>query len=235
MSSESLILLLESATESCSVALSKGETLIAEKCSFVGKAHDTLMAPFIDEILKENNVKVSDLAAVAVSQGPGSYMGLRIGVSLAKGIAYAGGCKIIGVSTLAAIARCALDNTSFNAELIVPMIDAGRMEVYTATFNSNGEQLTKTEAKILTKESFSEEIASKRVLFAGNGVEKFKKLLESEGVNLSNSLFMNQLPKAAGLRVEATKKLEAGDLADLAYFQPEYLKEFIPGKQKKLL
>ena len=109
------------------------------------------------------------------------------------------------------------------------------MEVYTATFNSVGEQLTKTEAKILTKESFSEEIASKRVLFAGNGVEKFKKLLESEGINISNSLFMNQLPKAAGLRVEATKKLEAGDLADLAYFQPEYLKEFIPGKQKKLL
>ena len=156
-------------------------------------------------------------------------------LKLAKGIAYAGGCKIIGVSTLAAIARCALDTASFNADLIIPMIDAGRMEVYTATFNSNGEQLTKTEAKILTKESFSKEIATQRVLFAGNGVEKFKNLLESEGVDISNSLFMNQLPKAAGLRVEATKKLEAGDLANLAYFQPEYLKDFIPGKQKKLL
>ena len=108
------ILLIESATDTCSAALSDGQTLLAQKICRIGKSHDTILAPFAESILSENGLKAKDLAAVAVSEGPGSYMGLRIGVSLAKGIAYAANTKLIGISTLEVIAQCALDAPSYS-------------------------------------------------------------------------------------------------------------------------
>ncbi len=233
---DKFILLVESATDTCSAALSDGDVLLAQKVCRIARSHDTVLAPLVDGILKENGVKSSELAAVAVSEGPGSYMGLRIGVSLAKGIAYAAKTRLIGISTLAVIARCAVEETGQRFSHIVPMIDAGRMEVYTAVFDGDCLQKEKTEARILDENSFRNLLEEGPVLFAGNGAPKFGRLLEEKlGALPKNATILDQAPLASGLRTDAAKALEEGRFADLAYFQPFYLKEFIPGKQKKLL
>jgi tRNA threonylcarbamoyladenosine biosynthesis protein TsaB len=228
------ILLLETATDSCSVALSENSNIIAEKYINQPKAHASLLARYICDILQENNLTMEDCSAVAVSKGPGSYTGLRVGVSCAKGLCYGASKPLISVCTLATIAQMALDNNLYTGEgdfLIVPMIDARRMEVYTANFNSKGEQLTPVEAKILDKTSYAAELAAGPVLFTGNGAEKFKELV---GDN-PNAFFAPQEPHAAGMRVIAANKLEAGEFEDNAYFEPFYLKDFVAGKPKKLL
>ncbi len=226
-----IILLIETATESCSVALTCNNDIIAERYIKQPKAHATLLAPYILELLEENGLSVKDCTAIAVSSGPGSYTGLRVGVSCAKGLCYGANKPLIAINTLAAIAQLAKDNNPLiNPAFIVPMIDAGRMEVYTATYNSNGEELTTTEAKILDENSFSEELSRGTVLFTGNGALKFKPL-----VSHPNAIFYEQLPHAIGMRILATKKLKEHKFEDNAYFEPFYLKDFIPGKPKKLL
>lgn len=231
---ENYILLLETATDSCSVALTKGNEIIAEKYINQPKAHASLLARYICDILEENNLKMDDCSGVAVSKGPGSYTGLRVGVSCAKGLCYGSGKPLISVCTLATIAQMAIDNKLYTGEgdfLIVPMIDARRMEVYTANFNSKGEQLTDVEAKILDENSYASELAAGPVLFTGNGAEKFKDLV---GGN-PNAYFAPQEPHASGMRVIAAGKLKKGEFEDNAYFEPFYLKDFVAGKPKKLL
>ena len=228
------ILLLETATDSCSVALSENSNIIAEKYINQPKAHASLLVRYICDILEENNLTMEDCSAVAVSKGPGSYTGLRVGVSCAKGLCSGASKPLISVCTLATIAQMALDNNLYTGEgdfLIVPMIDARRMEVYTANFNSKGEQLTPVEAKILDETSYAAELAAGPVLFTGNGAEKFKELV---GDN-PNAFFAPQEPHAAGMRVIAANKLEAEEFEDNAYFEPFYLKDFVAGKPKKLL
>ena len=228
------ILLLETATDSCSVALANSDNVIAEKYINQPKAHASLLARYICDILEENNLKMDDCSAVAVSKGPGSYTGLRVGVSCAKGLCYGAGKPLISVCTLATIAQMAIDNKLYTGQgdfLIVPMIDARRMEVYTANFNSKGEQLTPVEAKILDENSYAAELAAGPVLFTGNGAEKFKDLV---GGN-PNAYFAPQEPHACGMRVIAADKLEKEDFEDNAYFEPFYLKDFVAGKPKKLL
>ena len=239
-----IILLIETATESCSVALSDGNRVIAEKYINEPKAHATLLAKYIKDILQENNLTINDCTGVAVSEGPGSYTGLRVGVSCAKGLCYGADKPLIAVGTLSAIAQCALDNSNIRDAvaklkestnrnlplLIVPMIDARRMEVYTALFNENGEQITPTQAKILDENSFAQELESSIVLFTGNGSEKFKPL-----VNHPNAIFAEQLPHATGMRLIAENMLNKKEFKDCAYFEPFYLKDFVAGKPKKLL
>lgn len=239
------IILLETATDSCSVALSDGESLIAEKYSAVPKAHDTLLAKITEEILQEHGLKATDCKAVAVSSGPGSYMGLRIAASLAKGLAYGADIDLISVGTLDVIAQCAIDSglpekvagiEKGENFTIVPMIDAGRMEVYTANYSPECEELTKIEAKILNSGSYKEELSEGKILFTGNGAEKFRRMLEQElGTIPENAFFAEQIPHASGLRIKAYRALQKGLKEDCAYFQPFYLKDFIPGKSKKLL
>lgn len=231
---EKYILLIETATDSCSVALARGKEIVAEKYINQPKAHATLLARYICDILEENGLNMEGCSAVAVSKGPGSYTGLRVGVSCAKGLCYGAGKPLISVCTLATIARMALDNKLYRGDgdfLIVPMIDARRMEVYTANFNSKGEQLTPVEARILDENSYAAELAAGPVLFTGNGAEKFRELVASN----PNAYFAPQEPHAAGMRVIAADKLEAGEFEDNAYFEPFYLKDFIAGKPKKLL
>lgn len=231
---EKYILLIETATDSCSVALAREKEIVAEKYINQPKAHATLLARYICDILEENGLNMEDCSAVAVSKGPGSYTGLRVGVSCAKGLCYGAGKPLISVCTLATIARMALDNKLYRGEgdfLIVPMIDARRMEVYTANFNSKGEQLTPVEARILDENSYAAELAAGPVLFTGNGAEKFRELVAGN----PNAYFAQQEPHAAGMRVIAADKLEAGEFEDNAYFEPFYLKDFIAGKPKKLL
>ena len=167
-----------------------------------------------------------------MSEGPGSYTGLRVGVSCAKGLCYGANKPLIAVGTLDTIAQCAIDNglTDDDTYLIVPMIDARRMEVYTASFNSKGEAISKTEAVILNEDSFKEELEKGKVLFTGNGAEKFKTL-----VNHPNAIFAEQLPHATGMRVIAAECLNKKEFKDAAYFEPFYLKDFVAGKPKKLL
>ena len=229
---ENIILLLETATESCSVALSSGNKIIAEKYINEPKSHASLLAKYIQDILSENNITIQDCSAVAVSEGPGSYTGLRVGVSCAKGLCYGANKPLIGVGTLDTIAQCAIDNglTDNDTYLIVPMIDARRMEVYTASFNSKGEAISKTEALILDENSFKDELEKGKVLFTGNGAEKFKTL-----TNHPNAIFAEQLPHASGMRIIASECLNKKEFKDSAYFEPFYLKDFVAGKPKKLL
>ncbi|MEG1898768.1 MAG: tRNA (adenosine(37)-N6)-threonylcarbamoyltransferase complex dimerization subunit type 1 TsaB [Bacteroidales bacterium] len=229
-----LILLLETATESCSVALSLGNNVIAEKYINQPKAHASLLAKYIQDILAENHLTINDCAAIAVSEGPGSYTGLRVGASCAKGICYGAKKPLIAVGTLSIIAQLAIDNSLLKTDspyLIVPMIDARRMEVYTATFNSKGEQLTKTDALVLNETCFYKELSKGKVLFTGNGALKFKPMVE----NNTNAFFAEQLPHALGMRLYAETALKNKKFEDCAYFEPFYLKEFIAGKPKKLL
>ncbi len=229
-----IILLIETATDSCSVALSKGNDIISEKYINQPKAHASVLAVYIDQILKENNLSIKDCAAVAVSKGPGSYTGLRVGVSCAKGLCYGANIPLISVCTLATIAQLAIDNNKDMVNppcTIVPMIDARRMEVYTANFSHNGKQLTEVSAKILDETSYNSELASGTVLFTGNGAQKYKPMVESN----PNALFAPSELHAKGMRVVAAEKLAKGEFEDIAYFEPFYLKEFVAGKPKKLL
>ena len=228
------ILLIETATDSCSVALSRNSEIISEKFINEPKAHASVIGGYVTDILAENSISMADCSAVAVSKGPGSYTGLRVGVSIAKGLCYGAGKPLISVCTLATIAQMALDNNLYTGEgdfTIIPMIDARRMEVYTANFNSKGEQLTPVEAKILDENSYAAELAAGPVLFTGNGAEKFKELVG----NNPNAYFAPQAPHATGMRVIASAKLKAGEFEDNAYFEPFYLKDFVAGKPKKLL
>lgn len=231
---DNIILLIETATDSCSVALSKGSEIIAEKYINQPKAHASTLAVYIDDILKENSLTIHDCAAVAVSKGPGSYTGLRVGVSCAKGLCYGAGKPLISVCTLATIAQLAIDEglcSSNEPYTIVPMIDARRMEVYTANFNSCGEQLSQVNAKILDEHSYDELLDKGKVLFTGNGAEKYKPLI---GDN-NNAIFAPAELHAKGMRVVASNKLAKGEFEDIAYYEPFYLKEFVAGKPKKLL
>ena len=228
------ILLIETATDACSVALTKNGETVSEKFINEPKAHASVIGGYVTDILAENGITMANCSAVAVSKGPGSYTGLRVGVSCAKGLCYGASKPLISVCTLATIAQMAIDNNLYKGEgdfLIIPMIDARRMEVYTANFNSKGEQLTPVEAKILDENSYAAELAAGPVLFTGNGAEKFKELVG----NNPNAYFAPQAPHATGMRVIASAKLEAGEFEDNAYFEPFYLKDFVAGKPKKLL
>lgn len=229
-----LFLLIETATECCSVALSRGESLINEKYINSPKVHASILAPFIRDILVENKLSISELNAVAVSEGPGSYTGLRVGASCAKGICFGSNIPLIGVSTLAAIAQMVIDSKIMDAKeeyIIAPMIDAGRMEVYTAIFSSKGKQITNTSAMILDENSFSNELNKCKVIFTGNGAQKFFPLVSAN----PNAILQANTPHASGLRVRANEIYSNGEFKDSAYFEPFYLKDFIPGKPKKIL
>jgi tRNA threonylcarbamoyladenosine biosynthesis protein TsaB len=224
-----LILLIESATEVCSVCLAKDGKIQGMRETSDEKSHATRLALFVDELLKEAEISARDLDAVAISMGPGSYTGLRIGVSLAKGIGYAASIPLIAISTLESLANQALNHlTLTNTDLtdtscIVPMIDARRMEVYCAVYNKNLQEIKATEALILEENSFFEALNKGKVYFAGNGAFKTKELITHpnafilEGVELS----------ATGMIDAAEKKFNAGAFENLAYFEPYYLKDFV--------
>lgn len=228
------ILLLETAAEACSVALSDRGKIVVEKYTDIPKSHASAIAVFIDNIFKETGISARDLSAVAVSGGPGSYTGLRVGVSCAKGLCYGAGIPLIAVNTLEVIAQCAIDNNLVkDASYIVPMIDARRMEVYTATFTPECTMTSPSTALVLVPESFNRELGEGKVLFTGNGAEKFMGLVPEK--SRANVLFAPQLPYASGLRIRAHKSLQKKEFENCAYFEPFYLKDFIAGKPKNLL
>ncbi len=218
----SYILNIETATKNCSVSLAKnGETLICKEISEQGYSHAEKLHVFIDEILKESVIAMSDLKAIAVSQGPGSYTGLRIGVSSAKGLCYGLQIPLIAIDTLSTLAIQVQNEDG----LIVPMIDARRMEVYCAIFNSKKEMIREVQAEILTEESFINE--TEKIYFIGDSNEKAKSVL-----NKSNFIFLDNIiyPSANEMGAISHTKFLKDDFVDVAYFEPYYLKDFMFAK-----
>ncbi|MBO2543944.1 tRNA (adenosine(37)-N6)-threonylcarbamoyltransferase complex dimerization subunit type 1 TsaB [Salegentibacter sp. BDJ18] len=217
-----LILCLETATTNCSVALSKdGVQLALKEDKSNNYSHAEKLHVFIDEILKENNFAVTDLDAIAVSKGPGSYTGLRIGVSTAKGLCFSLDIPLISIATLASLAA----QVELEKGFIIPMLDARRMEVYSAVFDQNLKNIRETKAEVLDESSFIEFLEKKKTVFIGNGVEKFEEICKH-----SNAKFISdKLPSAREMCSLAEAKYKISDTEDVAYFEPYYLKDFIAG------
>ncbi len=220
-----IILNLETATTNCSVSLSKeGNTMILKEDYDKNYSHAERLHIYIDEVLKSAHVKPNQLDAIAISKGPGSYTGLRIGVSAAKGLCFALNKPLISISTLEALAHQVKDCEG----VIVAMLDARRMEVYAAIFDSNYNQIRETQAEILNGLSFSTYLEKGKVFFIGNGVEKTKTLISHP-----NAIFIeDKLPTAKEIGLLADHKYKIGDFEDVAYFEPYYLKDFVALKPK---
>ncbi|MDA3893818.1 MAG: tRNA (adenosine(37)-N6)-threonylcarbamoyltransferase complex dimerization subunit type 1 TsaB [Salinivirgaceae bacterium] len=224
-----LILNIETSTPVCSASLAENGKLVALKESFEDRSHASLLTVFIDELFKEQNIDAGKLHAVSVSEGPGSYTGLRIGVSVAKGICYAKNIPLIAVNTLQTMALMALQELKDSSVLYCPMIDARRMEVYSALFNSEWVQKRKTIAEIIDENSYKAELAKGKVAFLGNGAQKCIDFINSE-----NALFLNDIyPSAKYMATLAQQAFDRNDFKDVAYFEPFYLKDFVATIPKK--
>ena len=220
-----IILSIETSTTNCSVSLSKnGETLALKEDNNANYSHAESLHVFIDDVLKSANINKRDIDAIAVSKGPGSYTGLRIGVSAAKGLCYALDKPLISISTLHALAH----QVNIQEGVIVSMLDARRMEVYSAIYDSEFNLFRNIEAQILDEFSFKEELKNGKVFFVGNGTEKTKALISHD-----NAIYIdNKVPSANEMSALANAKYKIGDTEDVAYFEPFYLKDFIALKPK---
>ncbi len=217
------ILCIETATTNCSVALSVNGSVIALKEDYnTSYSHAERLHVYIEELLLKNNISKSQLTAIAVSKGPGSYTGLRIGVSAAKGLCFALDIPLISVPTLDSLAYQVKEKEG----VIVSMLDARRMEVYSAIYNAeNKKQLRETRAEVLDENSFSDYLEKGNVYFIGDGVEKFKTICSHK-----NAIFIEgKLPSANNMGLLANEKHKKSDIEDVAYFEPYYLKDFIAG------
>lgn len=220
------ILNIETATTNCSVSLSKeGKTIVLKEDNSKNYSHAESLHVFIDAVLKEAGITPKDLDAIAISKGPGSYTGLRIGVSAAKGLCFALNKPLISVSTLQALAHQVVCNDG----VIIAMLDARRLEVYAAIFNSNFEEVKEAEAQILDYNAFAEQLNAGNVYFIGSGVEKTKALITH-----SNAIFIeDKYPSAKQMSLLAYNKFKMNDFEDVAYFEPYYLKDFVALKSSK--
>lgn len=213
------ILNIETATKNCSVAVAKdGITLFCKELAEEGYSHAEKLHVFIEQVLKELQLSFKDLSAVAVSQGPGSYTGLRIGVSAAKGLCFALNIPLIAIDTLESLAMQAKGVEGF----IVPMIDARRMEVYSAVFNSNLKKTREVHAEILTPDSFSEIHDS--LYFVGDCATKSKTVLHQPNHFYLDAIVYPSAKEMSGLSYDKFQKKET---VDVAYFEPYYLKDFV--------
>lgn len=213
------ILNIETATKNCSVAIAKdGQTLICSEIAEEGYSHAEKLHVFIEGVLQQSGVAFRDLSAIAVSQGPGSYTGLRIGVSAAKGLCYALGIPLIAIDTLQILAS----QVSIDNGLIVPMLDARRMEVYSAVFDKNHQKIRPTEAEIITAESFAD--YDETLYFVGDCAQKCQSVLSR-----ANFIFLQQVvyPSAREMSALGYEKYKKSDTVDVAYFEPHYLKDFM--------
>ena len=219
------ILSLETATTNCSVSLSKdGETIVLKEDNDKSYSHAERLHVYIDTVLQEANIGKSVIDAIAVSKGPGSYTGLRIGVSAAKGLCFALDKPLISIPTLDALAH----QVSIKEGVIISMLDARRMEVYSAVYDSNYKQIRETQAQILDEHSFSDYLEKGKVYFIGNGVEKTKMLIKHPNANFIE----DKLPSANEMSKLSYDKYKVNDAEDVAYFEPYYLKDFVALKPK---
>lgn len=213
------ILNIETATKNCSVSLAKnGETILCKEIAEQGYSHAEKLHVFIEEIIKETGIGINDLNGIAVSKGPGSYTGLRIGVSSAKGLCFALGIPLISVDTLQVLAKKVVVKDG----LIVPMLDARRMEVYSAVFNNNHDKIKGVQAEILTENSYAE--ITDTIYFIGDCQEKCKTVLVKDNFHFLSEIVS---PSANEMSALSFQKFINTDFEDVAYFEPFYLKDFL--------
>jgi tRNA threonylcarbamoyladenosine biosynthesis protein TsaB len=233
-----LILNIETSTEVCSVNISRNGLLIAERESTEGMNHSRLLTVYIDELINETGIPASGIDAVAVSKGPGSYTGLRIGVSVAKGLCYSLEIPLIALGTLDAAGKYVAENhekylpddNHAMQTLFCPMIDARRMEVYTAIYNFKGEKLEPVSAKIIDQNSYTGLLQNHRILFFGNGAQKCRQALVH-----SNAVFTGPDKASARFMIKYTEeKYKINQWEDVAYFEPFYLKDFVATVPRKI-
>ena len=226
-----LILTLETASKSCSLALSENgivlESIDYNEGTF---SHSEKLHLFIEDLCAKAKKSLSNLDAIAVSKGPGSYTGLRIGVSSAKGLCYGLDIPLISVETLEVLCRTyVLENKVNPTDLLIPMLDARRMEVYTAVFDTNFLKIKDTEALILEPNSYEKFLNMTHCHFIGDGAEKSKDLYQGENTSFSPITF----PSARAIAELVEQKFQSTDFEDVAYFEPYYLKDFVDGKKNK--
>jgi len=226
-----MIICLESATSTCSVALCDKGKVISLKESETGRSHASLLTVFIDELLKEAGLKITELEAVAVSKGPGSYTGLRIGVSVAKGMAYGALIPLIGIDTTFSLFSGFISSKEglSASDLFCPLIDARRMEVYYSICDINGNTVKGIHAEIMDKESFSEIPVSSRIFFFGDGTAKCSNVIKRRNVVFDEDFRIS----ASYMSKPAYEALKKHRYEDVAYFEPFYLKDFIATKPVK--
>ena len=234
-----LILSIETGTDICSVALANDGELMALRESDEGRDHAKKVALFVDELLRETGVQPSDIDAIAVGKGPGSYTGLRIGVSFAKGMCYALSIPLIAIGSLDALTEVAredfeagildVEEADWAQAKLCPMVDARRMEVYAQVFDVEGTAQSDVVAEVVTEESFKEWRAEGKFVIFGNGAKKCAEVLP-------DAIIESVVPSARGIVRLAEEAFNAGKFEDLAYFEPFYLKDFIviPSKKKLL-
>lgn len=222
----SLILNIETATKNCSVSLAEnGKTITLKEVNDGGYSHAENLHVFIQDVLKEANKTLKNVDAVAVSKGPGSFTGLRIGVSTVKGLCYALEIPLISTSTLKSLAL----QVNTNDGLVVPMLDARRMEVYSAVFTSDNSEVREIQAQILDINSFEKYLDKNKVYFIGDGVTKTKEIITH-----TNAFFIDgKLPSANEMAQLSYQKFLQKDFEDVAYFEPFYLKNFVTTAKRK--
>jgi tRNA threonylcarbamoyladenosine biosynthesis protein TsaB len=223
------ILNIETSTEVCSVALASEGRLLHLRENLAGQNHAQLLTVYIRELLDESKCTMEQIEAVAVSGGPGSYTGLRIGVSVAKGICYASHLPLIAITSLEAMAHYVMNNLQSlhpmetDKILFCPMIDARRMEVYTAFYDKTGEMVRGIKADIIDHQSYIPFLENNTVLFFGNGASKCR-----EAITHHNAIFINNIHTSATNMIPlAERDFELKKYADIAYFEPFYLKDFV--------
>lgn len=219
---------IETATKNCSVSVAdKGNILAIKELNNGNYSHAEVLHPFIVDVLKQVKLTSKNIDAVAVSKGPGSYTGLRIGVSAAKGLCFAFEKPLISIDTLTSLSY----SISINKGFIIPMLDARRMEVYASVYDVNHKQVREIKAEIIDSNSFSEYLKEDKVYFLGDGSHKCKEIIQHE-----NAIFIDgRYPSAKEMAQLSYAKYKINDIENVAYFEPFYLKDFvvIPEKKKK--
>lgn len=218
----SLILSLETSTTVCSVAIHRGQDLLASAEVHIEQSHASKLAVLIDEVKKLAGIELNELRAIAISSGPGSYTGLRIGTSTAKGLCYALGIPLISINTLELLAY-QMKEVNINKAFLCPMIDARRMEVYCLLTDDKLRVKQPTEAKVIDEFSFSDQLETQSIIFFGNGSAKCKNVITHR-----NALFINDIyPSAKQVGMMAYQKLLDKEVEDVSNAEPFYLKEFL--------
>ncbi|MCH8318885.1 MAG: tRNA (adenosine(37)-N6)-threonylcarbamoyltransferase complex dimerization subunit type 1 TsaB [Bacteroidetes bacterium] len=228
----SLILSIETSTKVCSVALHKQGTLVAHDEIIAEKSHAEILTILTKNIISGSGFNFNQIDAIAISKGPGSYTGLRIGTSTAKGLCYALEKPLIAINTLQAMAYEIINlhpeysGSIFNLQssILCPMLDARRMEVYYAMFNASNEFIKDTSAEIMDEFSFKDVLPASKVIFFGEGMDKCKPILSKH----ENAIFLDDIfPSAKNIGYLATSRYKENDFEDVAYFEPFYLKDFV--------
>lgn len=218
-----LILAIESSSINCSVSVFNGMDLLSTVEKQEANIHASAITLFIEEALKSARVTLEDLSAIAVGKGPGSYTGLRIGVSTAKGLCYALNKPLIACNSLRSLTESAIERSQKENSIYCPLIDARRMEVYTCYYNHQSKLIKEVEAIIIDEHTFEKDLTEKQIIFYGDGANKLKPFYE----NHPNSFFIEDVNCSSKFMIkEIIEKYESTNFEDVIYFEPYYLKEF---------